>query len=200
MRQVVIAFATTGPSTRDGGRLRELLAVELSDGKATGNRLHQTHSAASRNDGRSFAEQFEELDAFIGNARVIVHHGALWRQFMRAELRDVKKPSARRLLRDFDDVMAWAHQRFPKQRKDLASLGRKVGVAVGDAVAGIQRDADLLVGIANAMKQPAAEAHAKAAVSSGARQSPDEATVPPFVQRSLGERLSLCWRVLTGQA
>ena len=201
MRKVAVMFFTTGASPKDGHRVTELLAAELLQGKASGKTLRQSYAPDGESGGRSLAQQFDELDAFIGDAKVVVYHAPTWRKFMRVELQNVKKASARRLVREVDDVVTWAYQRFPKQRKDLASLGKKVGVKLDASVEGIERDAALLIGVVVAMAagaMPAIEARPDSVAADESLKEIREA--PEIARRSLGERLHLCWRVLSGQA
>lgn len=207
MRQVAIAFKTTGASPKAGHRVSELLAAELSDGNPTGSKLHHIYTGGDQAEGKTFAAQFDELDRFIGDAHVIVHQGNVWRKFMRIELRPIKSKTARRLLRDIVDVSAWAHTRFPKQRKNLASLAKKVGHVQPEGEVGLKLDIQLLVGIACKMNPTPVEP-----TSTQTQPTAQPATLPmesapapgkdevPAVPKPLGERLRLCWRVLVGQA
>jgi hypothetical protein len=198
MRQVAIVFTTTGPSPKDGHRIQELMAVELSDGIPRANKLHQTYKLSDQMGGRSFAEQFDELNTFIGDAHVIVHQGNAWRKFMRTELRTIKSKTARRLLRDVVDVAEWAHTRFPKQRKDLASLARKIGRVPPDGAAGPGRDLQILAELASAIHQArilqpiAPEVKLAEAVHTSAEHV--------GIRPSLKERLKRYWNVLVGHA
>src|SRR5512137_408133 len=119
MRQVVIAFSTTGKDPKAGAQISELVATEHEDGHATGRTLHMSFAEDAAQDGTTFAQQFDTLDGFIMDARIVVFNATIWRKFMRAELRSIKKHGARRLLMQTFDVSHWARQRLPRQRKDL---------------------------------------------------------------------------------
>lgn len=207
MKQVAVAFSTSGPSPKAGHCISELLAAELSDSIPTGSRLHHTYRCVDQVEGKTFAEQFEELDKFIGEAHVIVHQGNVWRKFMRIELRPIKSKTARRLLRDIVDVSAWAHTRFPKQRKDLASLAKKVGYVPDAGEVGLRLDSQLLVGIASKMNPVPVEHTSTQTKPTVEPATLTTASAPahgkenlPAVPRSFGERLRMCWSVLVGQA
>lgn len=122
MRQVVIAFATTGKDPRAGASISELTAIERDNGQPTGRMLHMTFAASASQDGATFAQQFDALDGLITDARVVVFNAALWRKFLRPELRQIKNRGARRLLTQAIDISQWARQRFPKQRKELVAV------------------------------------------------------------------------------
>lgn len=200
MRQVVIAFATTGMTPKDGARISELAALEIVGGQPTARTLAMTFKTDAGRDGITFAEQFDALDVFIGDVPVVVFNATIWRRFLRAELRHIRKRGARRLLTQFIDLSQQARQRFPKQRKDLAALARKLGVNVNSDEVGIARDAALLAGIAAKIASPYNPVISKPRASievSPSQPIVDAASVMP---RSFGKRLALCWRVLIGQA
>jgi hypothetical protein len=197
MRQVAIAFTTTGDKPKEGHRLRELLAVEISDWAPTGGRLHQTFARANEFDGRSFADQFDELDVFIGAAQIVVHDGGKWRRFLRIELLPLKSKGARRMLHDIADVTRWAHQRFPKQRKDLVSLGRRMGLVVSADAAGVARDSELLIGIIGQMGASKPDAGSQRGT---AHETPTAAVGSASLKlgrQTFTARLVTCWKILT---
>src|SRR5881394_3167246 len=139
MRQIAIAFTTTGPSPKQGHRISELLAVEDVDGEA-----RRTYFLAFKpeilGERPTFLERLDALDELVGDAPIVVHNAAQWRKYLRVELRQLKKRGARRLLRQTVDVYRWAYQRHPKRRKDIAAIARRVGITPSSELSGLRRD------------------------------------------------------------
>ena len=148
MRQVAIAFATTGPSPKQGHRVSELVAVEKLDGDADGRRIHLEFKVDEAQDKPTFAAQFDTLNDFIGDAAIVLHDAGRWRSFLRAELRNIKKRGARRLLNQTLDVSHWARSRYPKSRKSVEAIARKCGVSARAELTGLFLEAEQLRRIA----------------------------------------------------
>ena len=166
MRQVAIAFTTTGPSPKEGHRISDLVAVEQTCGTRLGRTLHLIFRADDAQDEKpTLAMEFDELDELIADAPIVVHHAGLWRKFMRVELRDIKKRGARRLLKQVVDVTGWAHSRYPKQRKSLEAIARKCGIADPEGMTGLRLDAERIRLIAQLMSQEPTPAPVIPAVS-----------------------------------
>jgi hypothetical protein len=85
-----------------------------------------------------------ELKSFVGNATLIVADSGRWRRFLRAELRAIKRHGAGRLLNELVDVGYWAHQRFPRQRRNVAAIARRLGIEFDKELVGLEREAELL--------------------------------------------------------
>jgi len=195
MKQVVVAFATTGNNPKEGHRFSELVAIEQVDGQP-GRRLHLKFKTDAAQEGKTFADQFDLLDDLIGDTPIVIHHAGQWRKFLRPELDAIKKRGARRLLKQTVDVSTWAQQRFPKQRKDLAAIARKVQVNIPAGLTGIELEAEQQRLIATKM-QPTPTVVASAAA---VQTPPANTTSHALIARGFGERIGLCWRVLTGKA
>jgi DNA polymerase III epsilon subunit-like protein len=200
MRQVVIAIATTGNNPKDGARISELAAIEHEDGKPTGRTLHLSFATAAASEGGTFVQQFDVLDNLIGEATIVVFNAALWRKFLRPELRHVRGRGSRRLLTQTVDVSQWARARFPRQRRDLAALARKFGVHVSPDTTGPAHDAAMLSAINGIMSAPPCKVATPMPASTNESGLPITSTVARAMQRPLIDRLATCWRVLIGQA
>lgn len=148
MRHVAIVFSTTGPVPAKGGRFKELQAVELVNGKASGQSFRETFRNAEGDQGRSFAEAFSALDDFIGEATVVIHDLYEWKRFLRVELAGINRPNAKRLFDQTFDVSTWAQQHYPRKRKDLKSIAKNLGVQVATGLSGLPASSELLVLIA----------------------------------------------------
>lgn len=156
MRQVAIAFETSGPNPRLGHRFSELVAVEQGNDEEMGRTLHlcfRTDEASI--DKLTFATQFAALDEFVADAPIILHDTGLWRKFIRAELRSIKQKNARRLLNQTIDVSRWAHQRYPKHRKSVAAIATRLSIAVPSELKGLRHTAEQLRLIGTAMNSSA---------------------------------------------
>lgn len=195
MKQVAIAFKTTGPSPKAGDRIAELMAVQ-----ADGDRLHLVFS---EDKGKTFAALLPRLEEFIGESEVVVYHAGHWRKFLRVELRGIRKPRGRRLLEGLVDVSAWAHQRFPRQRKDIAAIARQLGITVGAELVDLERDGELLRQIAtrmNTLDEPTAVAPVADTPQAEMPMVPVAETVAIESRRgNWVERIGNFWRHLTGK-
>jgi hypothetical protein len=80
----------------------------------------------------------------------------------------------------------------------LASLGKKVGANISADTVGLERDVALLAAIALKMRDQTQHGTTEQRVLS--MSNPLPVAVAPITKRSLGARLSMCWRVLRGQA
>lgn len=153
MRQVVIAFATTGASPKKGHRMSELVAIECQENGVMGRVLHQHFKVDdTQSANKTFAEQFNLLDEMIGGANLIVHDRVVWGRFMRQEIGGKKNRSARRLLKDVTDIVTWARQKFPRQRKDVKSIARALQIKVERRLEGVRQEAEILFLIASRMR------------------------------------------------
>lgn len=200
MKQVAIAFATTGPSPKDGHRISELALVE----QGSDRRMHFKVESEGEN---TFAARFPEIDSFIGDASLVVLNGGRWRRFLRVELKAIKGRRARRLMREVIDVGDWAHQRFPRQRKNVTAIAKRLGITGNHLLQGLEREADLLALIASRMNT---------SVEPAPFQSPEAVievpSIAPLVVPSIPvvltaatprgnwvERVGNFWRNLTGK-
>ncbi len=137
MKQVAIAFDTTGANPKEGHRFSELVARQIGNDKTL-----RLNAGAD-----GLKDQLQRLLAFTDGAQVVVLDGARWRRFMRAELKAGADAKARGLMKDVFDVGAWAKERFPRQRKDVEAIGRQVGVRVDGDATGLEREVMVLAAI-----------------------------------------------------
>lgn len=152
MRQVAISFATTGPSPRGGHRICEIVLVGQKEGTQEGRMVRfRLLSESGVSEPARFATVLPELKSFVGDATVVVSDAGKWRRFLRAELRTIRRHGAGRLLNELVDVSSWAHQRFPRQRRNVAAIARRMGIEVDKELIGLEREAELLRLIARGM-------------------------------------------------
>ena len=195
MKQVVIAFETTGNNPKEGHRFSVIYAIEQVNGWPE-DRLAIRFKTAETPNEKTFAEQFDELDEFIGGSPIVVRHAGQWRKFLRPELANIKKRGANRLLKQTQCISEWAHQRFPKQRKDLKSIARRLQLDVSPGLHGPDLEGEQMRLIATKMQPVAVVAGLPTATS------PKISASIESERTTLGfrERISLCWKVLTGKA
>lgn len=197
MKQVAIAYATTGPAPKDGHRFSELVLVE----QGTDRRLHVKVEPEG---GNTFAAHFDKIDSFIGDASLVMLNGGRWRRFLRVELKAIKGRRARRLMREVIDVGDWAHQRFPRQRKSVTAIASRMGISGTKELTGLEREAELLALIAQQMNTstlPIPEVGEAIPPTGVTPLNP--LTVPalpiPVVGHNWVERVGNFWRNLTGR-
>lgn len=195
MKQVAIAFATTGPSPKDGHRFSELALVEQGSDR-------RMHFKVESEGGNTFAARFAEIDSFIGDASLVLLNGGRWRRFLRVELKTIKGRRARRLMRGVIDVGDWAHQRFPRQRKNVTAIANRMGISGTKELTGLEREAELLALIAQQMNtspvEPASVVPPEAVIEAPPA-APIPVALPATRQGNWVERVGNFWRNLTGR-
>lgn len=212
MRQVAIAFATTGSSPKAGHRICEIVLIGQENGKRDGAPVRfDFRGIEPTNESITFPLVLPALKVFVGEAAVIVHDSGKWRRFLRAELRTIKRHGAGRLLNNVIDISAWAHQRFPKQRRDVTAIARRLGIEVGKDLAGLEKEAELLRLIAQKVNTSGGTFSSTAITTShSASASGGHKVVAPVIRaapvapvlhsrKNWVERVGDFWRELTGR-
>ena len=190
MKQFAVAFTTTGNSPKAGHKFSEIVVVGQEDGLHNGQRSKFMLNVDSASDQQmTFPAALEAIKTLVGDAAVIVHDAGNWRRFLRAELKNIKRHGAGNLVNNVVEVRAWAHQRFPRQRKDVAAIARKAGIEVPANLTGLELEAELLCRIGNLMSEPTKTL--PVAVAQAIKQS---------TGRNWIESAGNFWRNLTGRA
>lgn len=198
VRLVAIAFATTGPSPKTGGRISELVAVERFGDQSVGRTLHLYFKTEEAQFGKkTFSEQFELLEEFIGDSQILLHSAGIWRRFIREELRTIKKRGARKLLKQAIEIISLAHQRFPKQRKDIVSIARRLHLKVPGKEISLKEEAQLLLRIEIKMRLGTDDVVVGAINRPTKVELKAEKGVP--VKRGLTTFLAQSWKVIFGR-
>ena len=203
MRQVAIAFETTGPSPKDGHRFSEIVAIEQENGVRVGKPVRFLLKSGKNPGGPSaFPAALIKLKSIVGDAPVIVMSAGHWRRFLRVELRTIKRHGAGHLLGKVIDVGGWAHQRFPRQRKDVAAIAQRLGIEVEAGLAGLEREAELLRLISmkiNTSVEPVAPESSGSEALALSIPLQDSALTEPtvLIGRNLVEKIGWFWRRLT---
>lgn len=163
-RQIVLDTETTGLSADNGDRIIELGCVELLNRKLTGNNLHMyfnagrdSHEDALRvhgitteflKDKPRFAQQVDEILAYLQGAELIIHNAAFDIGFLNKELELVGKPALATWVDGVIDTLAMAKERYPGKRNSLDSLCDRLGVDnSGRTLHGALLDAELLADV-----------------------------------------------------
>ena len=141
MREVVLDTETTGLDPNDGHRIVEIACIELFNHLPTGRIFHRyinperdVSMDAQAVHGLSneflathapFGALADELLAFIGVDRLIIHNAEFDLAFVNAELKRLGRPS---LAGEFEDTVALARRRFPGAQANLDALCRRFSI------------------------------------------------------------------------
>jgi len=141
MREIVIDTETTGLDPHAGHRICEIACLELVHHIPTGRKLHRylnperdmpadafaVHglSADFLAGHPPFAEIAEELVAFVGGDRVVIHNAEFDLAFINAELARLGRGP---LVCPFVDTLAVARRRFPGAPASLDALCRRFAI------------------------------------------------------------------------
>ena len=159
MRELVLDTETTGLDPAEGHRIVEIGALELVNHVATGHTFHvyldperdMPEDAAAVHGLRmdflagkpKFAEIVDDLLAFLGDGRLVIHNAEFDMRFLNAELARTGRPAlaAERAV----DTLAIARRRFPGAPANLDALCRRFGVDnTGRELHGALLDSELL--------------------------------------------------------
>jgi DNA polymerase-3 subunit epsilon len=141
MREIVIDTETTGLDPNDGHRIVEIACIELMHHVPTGRKFHRylnpgrdmpedalaVHGITAEflKSQPSFEAIVEELAAFIGGDRLVIHNAEFDLAFLNAELARLGRPA---LACPFVDTLAVARRRFPAAPNSLDALCRRFAV------------------------------------------------------------------------
>jgi DNA polymerase III subunit epsilon len=161
MREIVLDTETTGLDPGEGHRIVEIACIELVHHVPTGRRFHRyvnperdmpeealaVHGITAEflADQATFAAIAEELLAFIGSDRLVIHNAEFDLAFLNAELA--------RLERDpigcaFVDTLGLARVRFPGAPASLDALCRRFDIDLSERVEhGAEVDCGLLAAV-----------------------------------------------------
>jgi DNA polymerase-3 subunit epsilon len=161
MREIVIDTETTGLDPQDGHRIVEIAAIELLYHVPTGRKFHRyvnpgrdmpadalaVHGLTTEflANHEPFAAITDELVAFIGGDRLVIHNAEFDLAFLNAELaRHGRNP----LVCPFVDTLAVARRRFPGAPASLDALCRRFGIDLaGRELHGAEIDCHLLADV-----------------------------------------------------
>jgi DNA polymerase III subunit epsilon len=145
MREIVIDTETTGLDPQAGHRIVEIACLELVRHVPTGRRFHcyvnpgrdipadalAVHGLGAEFLGGQppFAAVADELIAFLGDDRLIIHNAEFDLAFLNAELARLGRPP---LASPFVDTLAVARRRFPGAPASLDALCRRFAIDLSE--------------------------------------------------------------------
>ena len=141
MREIVLDTETTGLEPSEGHRIIEVACVELFNHLPTGRVFHRyvnperdISAEAEEIHGLTaeflathppFGAVFDELLAFIGSDRLIIHNAEFDLKFLNAELRRLNRAA---LVGAVEDTLLLAKRRYPGAPSSLDALCRRFGI------------------------------------------------------------------------
>jgi DNA polymerase-3 subunit epsilon len=199
MREIVIDTETTGLDPRDGHRIVEIACLELMHHVPTGRRFHRyvnperempedalaVHGLTAEflTAQPPFAAIADELAAFIGGDRLVIHNAEFDLAFLNAELARLSRPA---LALPFVDTLAVARRRFPGAPASLDALCRRFSIDLSARDKhGAEIDCHLLAAVYVELlggRQPGLD-FAAAALDEGIGELAQSASRPPLPPR-----------------
>jgi DNA polymerase-3 subunit epsilon len=161
MREIVLDTETTGLDPDDGHRIVEIACIELFNHVPTGRTLHRyinperdippealaVHglSAAFLADHPPFAAVVDEVAAFLGGDRLVIHNAEFDLKFLNAELKRLGRPP---LAGDCEDTLLLARRRYPGAAASLDALCRRFAIDISQrAKHSAKLDCELLAAV-----------------------------------------------------
>lgn len=161
MREIVLDTETTGLDPTGGHRIVEIACVELFNHVPTGRVFHRyvnperdMPAEAQAIHGLSveflaahppFAAIADELVAFIGGDRLVIHNAEFDLRFINAELKRLERPP---LDCEAEDTLLLARRRFPGAQASLDALCRRFEIDLSTRTKhGAKLDCDLLAAV-----------------------------------------------------
>lgn len=144
MRQIILDTETTGLDPRQGHRVIEIAAVEMSNRRLTGNHFHrylnpdrdieegalQVHGITRDflQDKPRFADVAAEFIEFVQGAELIIHNAPFDTAFLNAELAMQGMNNLRTYTGEVIDTLPLARSLHPGQRNSLDALCKRYDV------------------------------------------------------------------------
>src|SRR5579884_1337558 len=161
MREVVLDIETTGLKPEEGHRIVEIACLELVHHVPTGHAFHRyvnpgrdmpeearaVHGLSSEflAGHPPFAAVVDELLAFLGSARLVIHNAEFDLAFLNAELARLGRPP---IGCAYVDTLALARRRFPGSPASLDALCRRFAIDLsGREKHGAEIDCRLLAAV-----------------------------------------------------
>jgi len=158
MREVVLDIETTGLEPEAGHRIVEIACVELFNHVPTGRVFHRYVNPERDMSGDAeavhglsadflakhppFGALIDELLAFIGSDRLVIHNAEFDLGFLKAELRRLSRPLP---ALEVEDTLLLARRRFPGAPASLDALCRRFGIDLSErSKHGARLDCELL--------------------------------------------------------
>jgi DNA polymerase III subunit epsilon len=147
LREIVLDTETTGLDPREGHRIVEIACIELMHHVPTGRRFHRyvnperdmpeealaVHGITAEflSNQMPFAAIVDELLAFIGSDRLVIHNSEFDLSFLNAELARLQRDP---IACSFVDTLGLARVRFPGAPASLDALCRRFEIDLSERV------------------------------------------------------------------
>lgn len=191
---VVAAFRVSGDAPSKGARITELLLIKLSDaGKEIERLMLPENAMLASTDGSLTPDVFSRLVEFVNDHPVVTHDGYNWKRFLRQEFASQSKDQVKHFLARTVDVSEWTQRTYPKQRKDIDSLCKRLKIVVAPSLVGLEREVEVITKMLPHLD--------KKIVTSGEKEL--RQTLPKISTRkkrldSFSARLQRAWGILRG--
>lgn len=199
MTYVALAFTTTGDTPSKGHYLNELLALRVDQYGQEVDRLHlHLCDDSGTSDKPTLMTAFQSLDEYIGTEPVVIHDGYEWKRFLRHSLKGQSPERVKKFLMLMVDVSDWSQRTYPRQRKDLISLLKRLGLRLDAGTSKLENDVLALVKIAPfilRMKEHQTKTLVLAPIQENASLMINAKSRLPFARRVV-----LAWSVLLGNS
>ena len=199
MTFVAIAFSVTGDYPSKGDYINELLAVRADQQGHEVDRLHlHLGNGMAGSNLPTLAASFRALDEYIGADPMVIHDGYDWQRFLKQGTKGQPLERVKRVLALSVDVSDWSQRTYPRQRKDLVSLVKRLGLRQDGGLNGLERDVQLLVKVGPVvLRVPVIDTETRV-IAPVRYESNSVTTVKPRLP--FGKRWVLAWSVLLGDA
>ena len=199
MTYVALAFTTTGDVPSKGHYINELLALRVDQHGHEIDRLHLfLGDGTVTSDRPTLMASFTALDEYIAAEPVVIHDGYDWKRFLRHGLKGQTPERIKAFLMLTVDVSDWSQRVYPRQRKDLISLVKRLGLRLDEGTSELERVALTLVKIAPFVQPIPAQQTLTRVIAPTQMASDLMITAKPRLP--FGKRMSLAWSVLLGDA
>jgi hypothetical protein len=198
---VVAAFRVSGDSPSKGARVTQLLLVKLSEAGKEVARLGLPENVEQVSAEPVLTPEFlSRLVEFVGRSHVVTHDGYTWRRFLRQELASQPKSQVKVFLSQTVDVSEWSQQRFPKQRKDMRAICKRLKIELPVELQGLEHEAEVIRLIMPHMLQALVRLETPIKTVAASTLPAEEARKIKQVSLSFNARLRHAWKVLMGKS
>jgi DNA polymerase III epsilon subunit-like protein len=197
---VVVAFRTSGDSPSKGARVTQLLLVKLSEAGKEVAKLGLPEDREQVSGEPVLTPEFlSRLVEFVGQSHVVTHDGYNWKRFLRQELASQSKGQVKEFLAQTVDVSEWSQQRFPKQRKDMRAICKRLKIELPVELQGLEHEAEVIRLIMPHMLQAPVRLETPIKTVAASTLPAKEARKIKQISLNFNARLRHAWKVLMGK-
>lgn len=191
---IVATFRISGDSPAKGSRITALLFTRFS---TLGDEIARLSFPQNGSEPVMAAASFNRLLVFAGTDPVVTHDGYNWKRLLRQEFASQPKAQLNEMLARTIDVSQWSQQRFPRQRKDLNAICKRMQIVLPSELQGMEREVAALRAIAMRFQPELPRLGPTATIKSDTappQNAPSPTTAQPPL--SLISRLRRAWMIL----